>query len=122
MMQKGFLHRDIGMPGVFYLFDPIQMAPFVPGDFSQVPGHPEAWNEDKILQDQAERLRRAMADLEITDICRGVIQPSDMTVEMKDYYASGGKAHRPVSLSYESPVPRLQRSSRITTNSCLLNF
>jgi hypothetical protein len=37
----------------------------------------------QILQD--ERLRKAIADLGITGACCGVLQPSDMVVEMKDY-------------------------------------
>ncbi|KAF9780967.1 hypothetical protein BJ322DRAFT_1082482 [Thelephora terrestris] len=102
MMHKGFLHRDVGMPGVFHLFDPIRMVPFVPGDFGQVLGQPEAWKGDQLLQDQVERLQKAVAGLGITDICHGVIQPSDMTVDMKDYYTSGGKAHRPDYYDYMS--------------------
>ena len=97
MLHKGFLHRDIGTAGVFCLLDPIEMAPFVLGNFSQALGQPGAGKDDQMLQDQVERLREAIADLGITGSCRGVVQPSDMTVEMKDYYASGGKAHQPVS-------------------------
>ena len=80
------------MAGVFLLSDPIEMTPFVPGDFSQVLGQIQAGEDDRILQDQIERLQKTIADLGITGFCRGVVQPSDMTVEMKDYYASGGNA------------------------------
>jgi hypothetical protein len=97
MLHKGFLHRDIGVAGVFRLPDPIEMTPFVPGNFSQVLGQPEAGKDDRMLQDQVERLRQAIADLGITGSCRGVVQPSDMTVEMKDYYASDEKVHQSVS-------------------------
>lgn len=99
MLHKGFLHRDIGIPGVFRLPNPIEMAPFVPGNFERVLGQPHAGKDDQILQDQVERLQKAIADLGITGSCCGVVQPSDMTVEMKDYYASGGNAHQPVSVS-----------------------
>jgi len=94
MLHKGFLHRDIGMSAVFLLSDPIKMMPFVPGSFERVL---QQTQDDQILQDQVERLRTAMADLEITDSCHGVIQPSDMAVEIKDYYVSGKNAHQPVS-------------------------
>ena len=96
MLHKGFLHSDIGTAGVFCLLDPIEMAPFALGNFSQALGQPEAGKDDQMLQGQVERLREVIADLGITGSCRGVVQPSDMTVEMKDYYASGGEAHRPV--------------------------
>ena len=95
MLHKGFLHRDTGIPGVFRLPDPIEMTPFVPGNFEQVLGQPQAWKDDRVLQDQVERLQKAIADLGITGSCRGVIQPSGMTIKMKDYYASGGNAHNP---------------------------
>ena len=96
MLHKGFLHRDIGTAGVLCLLDPIEVAPFVLGNFSQALGRPGAGKDDQMLQNQVERLREAIADLGITGSCRGVVQPSDMTVEMKDYYASGGEAHQPV--------------------------
>ena len=86
MLHKGFLHRDIAIVGVLRLHNPIEMTPFVPGNFSQVLEQPQ--EDDQILQDQVERLQKAIADLGITGSCCGVIQPSDMTVKMKDYYAS----------------------------------
>jgi len=104
MLHQGFLHRDIGMAGVFRLTHPIEMTPFAPGSFSQVLGQPEAGKDDQILQDQVERLRKAIADLEITGSCCGVVQPSDMTVKMKDYYASGESAHQPVSGVHQLPT------------------
>lgn len=104
-MHRGFLHRDIGIAGVFRLSNPIQMRPFVPGNFGQVLTWPQAETDDQVLQDQVELLRSAIAGLEITDSCRGVVQPSDMTVEMKDYYASGGNAHQPVSVFVSSHPP-----------------
>ena len=99
MIHKGFLHRDIGMAGLFRFPNPTQMNPFVPGNFEGIIEGPQAGMDDQILQDQVERLRKAIADLEISDMCCGAIQPSDMTVEMKGYYASGGSAHQPVSVS-----------------------
>lgn len=104
MLHKGFLHRDIGIAAVFRLIDPIEMTQFVPGSFSQVLGQPEAGKDDQILQDQVERLRKAIADLEITGSCCGVVHPSDMTVKMKDYYASGENAHQPVSGFHQLPT------------------
>ena len=118
MLYKGFLHRDIAITGVLCLYDPIEMTPFVPGDFSQVLEQP--WGDDQILQDQVERLQKAIADLEITGSCCGVVHPSDMTVKMKDYYTSIENADPPVSLHPPSSLARrLQRSCRIATNSCL---
>lgn len=73
------------------------MTPFAPGNFEQVLETTQAGNDDKILEDQVERLRKAIADLEITGACCGVVQPSDMAVKMKDYYGSGGSAYKPVS-------------------------
>lgn len=99
MMHKGFLHRDIGMVGLLRVFDQTKVKAFVPGDFGGILEGPQAGADDQVLQDQVERLRKTIADLEIADTCCGVLQPSDMTVEMKDYYVSGGKAHQPVSLS-----------------------
>jgi hypothetical protein len=107
MMHKGFLHRDIGMAGVFNLSNPTQRRPFVPGNFQEILGEPQAVTGDQVLQDEVERLRRAIADLEISDTCCGVVQPSDMAVEMKDYYASGGNAHQSVSLSVRTTTPLL---------------
>jgi hypothetical protein len=37
-------------------------------------------------------------DSRITGTCCGAVQPSNMTVEMKDYYASGENAHQPISV------------------------
>ena len=105
MLHKGFLHRDIAMHGVFLLLDPVEMKPFVPGNFSQVSEQP--WEDGQILQDQVERVRKAIADLGITGSCRGVVQPSDMTVKMKDYYASIESADKPVSLNFASAIASL---------------
>lgn len=101
MIHKGYLHRDIGVPGVFRLSDPTEMRPFIPGNFEGLLGE----TDDQVLRDQVERLQNAIENLGITGICHGVTQPSDMSVEMKGYYASGGVgAHQPVSVyvSYHS--------------------
>ena len=95
MLHKGFLHRDIGMAAVFLPPNPIKMTPFVPGSFERVLQHAQ---DDRMLQGQVERLRKVMADLEIAGSCHGVVQPTDMSVEMKEYYTSGGNAHKSVSL------------------------
>jgi len=99
MLHKGFLHRDIGTPTIFHLPDPIEMTPFVPGNFRQTLEQSKAGKDDQILQDQVERLRKAIADLGITGNCCGVVKPSDMTVEMKVHYTSSENAHQPVSVS-----------------------
>ena len=99
MLHKGFLHRDIGTAAIFCLPDPVEMTPFLPGNFELVLDQGQAGRDNRVLQDQVERLQKTMADLEITGSCRGVVQPSDMSVEMKGYYASGGSAHQPVSVS-----------------------
>jgi hypothetical protein len=98
MLHRGFLHRDVAIAGVYRLPDPMEMTAFAPGNFEQILGQPEAGKDDQILQDQVERLRQAIADLGITGACCGVLQPSDMTVEMKGYYASGDNAHQSVSV------------------------
>ena len=124
MIHKGFLHRDIGTAGVFRLTDPTQMKPFAPGDFKVILGDIQAGMDDQVLQDQVSRLRRAITDLEIAEICCGVVQPSDVSVEMKDYYASGGSPHQPVSVSCcgITTSQLLQHSHRTIMSSCLLGF
>ena len=117
MLHKGFLHRDIAIAGVYRLSDPIEMTPFIPGNFSRVLEQPQ--EDDQILRDQVERLQKAIANLGITGSCCGFVQPSDMTVRMKDYYASIENADQPVSLHPLSLVSRLQPSCRIVTSSCL---
>src|SRR5882757_4396012 len=97
MLHKGLLHRDIATATVFRLPNPIEMTPFVPGNFEQILS--QAGKTDQALQDQVERLQKTIADLEITGTCCGVVQPSDITVEMKDYYVSGGNEHHCVSVS-----------------------
>jgi len=105
MLHKGFLHRDIGIPTIFLLPDPTEMIPFVPGNFGQVLEQSQAGKDNQILQDQVERLRKAIADLGITGSCCGVVQPSDMAVEMKIHYASGENAHQPVSVPLSAAGP-----------------
>jgi len=112
MLHRGFLHRDIGAPTVFLLRDPVEMASFVPGNFEQVLGESQDWKDDQILQDQVERLREAIAELRITSACSGVVEPSDMAVDMKDYYASGGNTHK--SDSYDFMSSGLLRSIRLS--------
>lgn len=119
MLHRGFLHRDVGIPAVFLLPDPVEMTPFVPGRFEHVLQEAQV---DETLQDQVGRLRKAMADLDIAGSCRGVIQPSDMAVEMKDYYTSCKNAHQPVSLCSSVANPKLHHTPRITTSSCLLDY
>lgn len=111
MIHKGFLHRDIGTADLYRLQTPTKMRPFVPGNFGQILGEPQVWKDDQVLQDQVERLRTAIADLGIEDTCCGVIQPTDMTVDMKDYYSSGGVAHQPVSTSVRASTPLLEHST-----------
>lgn len=48
------------------------MTPFVPGNFEQVLEQPQA-GEDLALQDQVERLRKAIADLGKTGACCGAV-------------------------------------------------
>ena len=38
MLHRGFLHRDIGIPTVFLLPNPVEMTPFVPGNFEHALG------------------------------------------------------------------------------------
>jgi len=103
MLHKGFLHRDIAMATVFLFPDPIEVSPFVPGNFERALAQPQVEEDDQILQDQVARLQKAIADLDITGTCCGVVQPSDMTVEMKDYYTSSESAHQPVRVSLYHP-------------------
>ena len=96
MLHRGFLHRDIGIPTVFLLPNPVEMTPFVPGNFEHALG--KTGKDDKVLQDQVERLREGVTDLGIAGACSGVVQPSGMAVGMKDYYSSGGNSHRSASV------------------------
>ena len=57
---------------MFRLLNPIEMTPFVPGNFEQVLEQPQA-GEDLALQDQVEWLRKAIADLGKTGACCGVV-------------------------------------------------